>query len=220
MAKLSKSAFAKAAGVSRQAVYKAIEAGSLFVRPDGKLDDQNPVNQDFINKARREGNGKKHKDKAKTKASGSKTSGKNIISKANTGTQGESIVDFTQIDFDNIESLKGLKRSDVERLKIIQEVRLKELKIKQDRLELIPRIMVAKIFGKLYSIDVNQWRTLGPNLAPEIAAEAGLDDPDVILRIEKIIEGGVFDILGDVKRVFDDFLTEIKAEQLNESGDK
>ena len=97
-------------------------------------------------------------------------------------------------------------------------VRKQELDIKKQRMELIDKIFVRKVFSKLYNIDVNEWRTLGANLAPEIAAAAGIDEPAMILRIEKIIEAGVFDILGSVKIVFAKFLKEMKAEQLDDPG--
>lgn len=200
---VNKSKFSIVAGVSRAAITMAGQAGILVVRPDGKLDTDNPVNKDYI-----------IRNKNKNKKSKNKPS-----QAANPPSSEPEIKDLTlpseDMHFDELSTyLEALPQSSAEKLKTISQIRQLQVKTKKDRQELISRKLISKIFAKLYMVDVNEWRTLGAHLAPEIAAIAGIDDDETIIKVGEAIEKEVFIVLQHVKRIVNDFLKTIKAEEL------
>lgn len=200
---ITKSKFSKIAGVSRAAITRACHAGTLVVRPDGKLDTDNPVNKDYI--TRNKNKDRKSKDKSSQAAESSPSE--------------PEIENFTlpsgDMDFENLNSyLNTLDRSSTEKLKILEQIRQIQVKTKKERQELISRELISKVFAKLYMVDVNEWRTLGANLAPEIAAIAAIDDDETIIKVGEAIEKEVFIVLQHVKRIVNDFLKTIKATEL------
>ncbi len=200
---ITKSKFAKRAGVSRAAITKACQAGALVVRPDGKLDIDNPVNKDYI--IRNKNKAKKSKDKPSQNAESSPP-------KAETEN---AILPFRDVNFEDLSChLENLTQSSIIKLKDIAHVRQLQVRTKKERQELISRRLISKVFAKLYMIDVNEWRTLGANLAPEIAAVAAIDDNEIIIKVGEIIEKEVFIVLRHVKRIVNDFLKTIEAKEL------
>jgi hypothetical protein len=71
---------------------------------------------------------------------------------------------------------------------------------------LIERSTVQTVFGRLHTIDVNELRTLGAKLAPDVAGLLGVDDPEKLLQVEKRIDDEVLKSLAHIKRVLNDFL--------------
>lgn len=71
---------------------------------------------------------------------------------------------------------------------------------------LIDRNLVSVVFAKRYQIDTNQLRPLAAKVAPDLAAELGVEDPETVLKIEKRLDDEISRILTHVKRLMDDFL--------------
>ncbi len=202
MAIVAKAKFAKLSTVNKSSITRAIAAGSLVIRPDGNLDTDNPVNQDYIRRC----NDKKAQPEPTPKAS-----------PKNNTTQNNKTVSDLDISTDSlaIDVLKALSKSSIDKLKVIEQINQIRVKTKKDRLELVERKLVEKVFSKLYMVDVNMWRTLGANLSPEIASIAKIDDNEIILKVGEIIEKEVFVILQHVKRTMNDFLVEIEASEID-----
>ena len=203
MALVTQSKFAALAGVSRQAVSLAIKAGSLTKRPDGKLDTVNPVNGGYL------------QNRAAILAEKTSSTPAGPPPPESVDTPAVDPPPETQIslaDLDNIAGigdLAALSKFSVDRLKTIEQVKQLQTKVQKERGLLIERELVIKFMSQLYTIDVNEFRTLAPNVTPEIGAAAGIDDDAVLLKIEETINTAVFSILEHVKRLTDDFLTEV-----------
>lgn len=200
----TKTNFAKRAGISRQAVYKLLSEGKLVAGSTGKLDVMNETNRDYLS-TKKDGlipNSKKPKKQA-IKADTVKTKDK----KPTTETQSLSL------DYDP-EDLTTISQSSANKLKTIEGIRKIQIANDTARKDLISRDSARSVFSKLYQIDINQWRTLGPNLSPEIAAIVGTDDNEIMLKISDAIDKEVFTILKQVKRIFNDFLKEQKADEI------
>lgn len=198
-----RSKFAKHAGVSRAAITMACQAGTLVIRPDDKLDTDNPVNKDYIIRNKNKNKKSKNKPSQAAKSPPSEPEIENFT------------LPSEDMDFDELSRyLEALSQSSAEKLKTISQIRQLQVKTKKERQELISRKLISKIFAKLYMIDVNEWRTLGANLAPEIAAIAAIDDDETIIKVGEAIEKEVFIVLQHVKRLVNDFLKTIKAKEL------
>jgi len=218
MEAITKAEFAERAGVSRAMISKLIKNGQLVVRPDTKLDVKNPVNQDYL-RFRKD----KQEKEAQEKSSGKKTT---KGSRKKKGTQerkkdlGDVLDDLEGVNLEDLSDaissgkLGLLSRSSADRLKVIEQVRAIQLKTDKERNNLIERALVRRVLGQIYTIDVNEFRTLGLNLAPELAAAAGIDDSEIILKIGELIEKEVFKVLQHIKRLINDFLKEIEAETI------
>lgn len=82
---------------------------------------------------------------------------------------------------------------------------------------LIERVLVSTVFARLYQVDTNELRTIGAKVAPDVAAELGVEDPETILKIEKRIDDEVLKVLSHIKRLMDDFLVGVGGEPVVES---
>lgn len=190
--------FAKRAGISRQAVYQLIRDGKLVQTTKGKLDVNNPTNKEYLSNKK---HGIKKPETKAIKADKAKPEDK----KPSTN-QDDQPKDY------NPEDLNTISHTSANKLKTIEGIRKIQIANDTARLELVSRDSVKMILSKLYQIDVNQWRTLGPNLSPEIAAIVGTDDNETMLKISDAIDKEAFTILKQVKRILNDFLKDIKSD--------
>ncbi|MCP4748090.1 MAG: hypothetical protein GY874_18430 [Desulfobacteraceae bacterium] len=189
--------------VDRSAPYisKALKEGSIGIVGNGriaKVDLDHPLTIEFIETCKQNDQDKSIEEKVTPALQTNSTDVDNINLNA--------LTDGTDIE--------RLDKKSVERLKTIEQVLSIRQKRAADRGKLIERDTVARVFAELYTIDVNEFRTMGPSLAAPIASAAGVDDPEKILKIEQIIEEAVFKILKHVKRVTNNFLLSIDAEQI------
>ena len=198
----TKTNFAKRAGISRQAVYKLLNEGKLTVGSTGKLDVMNKTNLEYLS-SKKGGlipNSKKPKKQAIKEG------------KADRKTTNQP----TKDNNDGIVELQGdlntISHASANKLKTIESIRKIQIANDAARLELVSRESVKKVFSKLYQIDINQLRTLGPNLSPDIAALIGTDDNEIMLKISDLVDKEVFVILKQIKRLLNDFLKDIKSE--------
>lgn len=195
---MTKSEFSRYSGVARPSIYKAIDKNRLVTTKTGKLDVTNQINADFV---------LAHSGKTVTPPPEPKKPTKKV-SKRRPPIQNAETFDLNNLPRD----LETLSASSANKLKTIEQIRQYQVKTDEMRKELVKRDTVRAVFSKLYMIDVNQWRTLGPAVAPELAAIAGTDDEETILRMANEIEKEVFKILKQCKRLLNDYLVGVKSE--------
>jgi hypothetical protein len=104
--------------------------------------------------------------------------------------------------------------STANRLKAIEAVKQAQIKNAKDRGQLISRDLVRQVLAQIFTIDVNEWRTLSANLTPELASVFGIHDAEKLIEAEARIDQEVFAILQHSKRITNDFLKSIEAEGL------
>lgn len=196
--------FAKRAKVSRQAIYNLLRDGKLVANNSGKLDVNNKTNKDYLS------------SKNEGKSPGNKTNKNKSIKESKVKNEQEKETNKTtpkDLDY-SPDDLNTLSHTSVNKLKTIEQIRKIQVDTDEKRQVLIPRKEVQKLFSKLYMVDVNQWRTMGPSLSPEIASIIGTDDNEIMLEISNLIDKEVFIILKQIKRIINDFLKEQKAEEI------
>lgn len=196
---LTKAAYARCAGVSRAAIQQAVNEGRLVLGNTGKLDVKQPTNAEYLADKRKGQTAKQDPKPKKTKT----------CAKPAKQTP-EPTIDVSDLPQD----LETLSHASANKLKTIEQIRQYQVKTDEMRKKLVPRETVRSVFSKLHMVDVNQWRTLGPSVAPDIAALIGADDDETILEISNLIEVEVFKILGQCKRLLNDYLENVKSEPI------
>ena len=219
---LNGSQFAKLIGVSRQAISKLLSQDKLK-KSGTKFDTENPVNRAYIEYRKKvvPPSGKTFESKKKPAVKKGAALNKKKPNKNNKlNTQKKAFAPAgkkkdieAEIDLSLISEIGSLPRGDLERYKLISAIDTQNVKTSEIRKDLISRSLVERVFAKLYSIDSNQYKNLGMNLAPAIAAETGTDSPEITIKINELIDKELYAILSHKKRIVNDFLEEIGAEK-------
>jgi len=108
--------------------------------------------------------------------------------------------------------LSRLSGADIQKVARLETALKTRVEREAKRGLLIERRLVQTVFGRLYQIDSNEMKTLGAKIAPDLAGEFGVEDPEVLLRVEKRIDDEVLKVLAHIKRLLDDFLLGVGGE--------
>jgi len=171
-------------GISRQAVYALMRKGHLYAAGPGKIDDADPRNASWFAKRRKE-----------------------------TPAPVAAVEDIDELDGTealtrllNASNIQSMSYADVQKVQKIESALKTRVERQQKRGELIERTIVKTLFGKIYQVDVQELRTLGSKIAPEVAGLMGIDDPSMILMVEQRIDGEILKSLAHIKHIIDEFL--------------
>lgn len=205
---ISQAAFATKAGVSRQAITKAITVGTVRKRGNGKIDTTDSVNLEYVRKKQKERDKDQKKDNPER------------LTESVDKPDFHSLMDSGEYDHlfsgGQPEKIDNLTKANAEKLKIIEQIKQIQLKLAKERKELIPKELVQKVFGKIYAIDVNEFQTLPANIIADIASIVGIDDDEKITQLTEVIDKKVFRTLQHIKTTINKFLKEIDAEQITD----
>lgn len=208
----TRSNVAKRAGVSRAAVGEAVNAGNLRLVGEGrtaKIDLHDKLTQEYILSQNAQ---RKPKAQEIIRADAIKTAGSPLGKREALPPEGPLPLPDLQTASD--EQMRALSRNDIDRYILLEKLAAQQLKNRQDRLLLIERSTVRRAFGKLYQVDNTQLKTLPTRLSPEIASITKVDEPDIILKIEEIIEKEVFRTLTHIKSITNDLFKNIELEPI------
>jgi hypothetical protein len=187
--------FADMVGVQKQTIATQIKRGTIRkYKKTTKINLDDPIIKSYL--ATR-GRKVSYKSDAKVVAKSKKSDNNDKVFK-------EEVV---QDSSDN-----GIKKLYWEAERIKQAAIKLETDQKKARGNLIKRSLVQRVFAKLYTVDTNELLPLKDRLSPEIAALVGVDDPELILKINKRIEKEIYKSLKHIKRLMDDFLESIEVE--------
>lgn len=100
----------------------------------------------------------------------------------------------------------AVAKADIEKLYKYEAMQKIRAEREYKRGDLIDRKLVQTVFGRLYQLESNEVKTLGARVSAEICGLCGVEDAEAVLQVEKRIDDEVVKILGNVKRLFDDFL--------------
>jgi len=235
---LSQNKFAQLAGVSNAAIIRARKEGRIFKSARG-IDPTHPTNKHYLENARgRQGQKKEvkrkpagrkgHKPRGKSKAEKKRGNGKGKDNTPDYQPPGIIIDQLPDMPLDPenghtddpaIQEAIRITKTDADTWKRIEEIKKLQLARQEKRKELVPRVMVQRVFNRLYMIDVNQFRSLGDRVSPEIASLCGAAEQETILQINKIIEREIFKTLKHVQRLLDEFLKSINTNLEAEQGE-
>ena len=177
--------------VSRQAVNNAVVRGHIVRGQDKKIDTEHPINAAWL-RSRKTGN---HRPKPTG------------FGKPLAAPEPEPALDaetlLLRISEGNLREVPKLELDKMHKLETLLKVRVER---EAKRGELIDRSLVSSVFGKLYTVDSNELKTLGIKLSPDLSAIFEADDPEKILAAEKRIDDEIMKVLSHIKRIMDDAL--------------
>ena len=209
---VTRSDVAKRAGVQRQAVGEAVKAGNLRLVGEGrsaKIDLHDKLTQEYILSQNSQ---RKPKAQETIKAGEIKTAGSAVGKREALPPEQPKPLPDLQTASD--EQMRALTRHDIDRYLMLEKLQAQQLKNRTERSLLIERSTIARAFGKLYQVDNTQLKTLPTRLSPEIASITKVDAPDIILKIEEMIEKEIFRTLGHIKIITNDLFKEIELEPI------
>lgn len=230
MALLNLSEFARVAGVDKAYISRLAKKGRLLRMPSGELDTESPVNKAFIAKQRKKGK----KPKVNLVSAKEVAVAKKItipkdspLSRPVIQTPGQEPGEFKSGEIDKIlldsilsgetiiNALENLSKESTDRLKTIEQIKDLRIKTEASRNKLIPRELVSRIFSKLYAIDINEFKTLGPAISQDIVPLIGGVDEKQIMAIGGMVDNHLRKVLQHIKRIVDDFLKTLDLEIQN-----
>jgi hypothetical protein len=195
MPQINKSQFAKLAGVSRNAIGKAVTAGAVICI-NGKIDIDHPTNKAYLqidrNPKKKETSkiiktpekpypGKKGKVADKPEKEKAKKNGTKIRNTISLPPGHMSKTD-----------------ADIARLQVVTAK--EKVNLAQKMETLILRESVGKLFGGMHSVVLNYFFPLGDRLTPIIGGICGVSDPKDLLKIKTVIDKEVMRGLSEFKR--------------------
>jgi transcriptional regulator with XRE-family HTH domain len=236
---VTQSEFARMVGVSPQAISKAIKKTGRLRLVEGKIDMHSKLAKEYLNAEFKErGDSQRKKKKREEKERDIDDLSKILFP----DDLGDPVIDEEVISLPNAKRLKNglpiggkvtigdlfafmnespdklkfLDKSDLEKLKIMQQTISTYQRNQRERDEFIERKLIQVVFNRLYAIDVNQIRQLSKTLSPSICGRLGIKDPEKIVLVQEITENETFGILKEIQREINDFLTSIGGEIIKE----
>ena len=213
--------FAKLAGVSHAAVVKARKDGRVHRTVRG-YDPEHPTNKHYLNTCQGRKSGEIQP--AKSKAVSAREKARKRAPKPDKEYKPPGI-DLNQLPEMPLEIENGnsedqelkevagrITKVDADTWKRIEEIKKLQLARQEKRRELIPRVLIQRVFNRIYQIDTNQLRTLGDRVSPEIASLCGVNEQDTIIQIGRVIDSEINKTLKHIQRLIEEFLKGIHGE--------
>ena len=226
MAEHTQSGFARLAGVSRNAIIKAMAEGRLIKTNNKTIDDKNSLAVKYLRNQLQKSKGGEVKKKVQAKIREKKPQIKKVKNKVTiikpkiekkapkiltpSGYEGakktkaeirkdrESELKQKGIDAELEQQYYDKEEIDIEYKKANTE------KIKISNAEklklLVPMEFVAKKFGKLSAVIINYFFPMGGRLAPIVCGACKITDPKIIKKVEAILNNEITRALSEFKR--------------------
>lgn len=115
----------------------------------------------------------------------------------------------------NVKKEKSSKRL-LEEARISKQNRDLDLKYDRDSKVLLHRDSVAKVFSKLYSIQVSKLHGFSHTVTPELAVIFKSTDNKKMIQTTELIDRAMFTALEEIKKTMNDYLESVKGEEVEE----
>ena len=198
---LSPSSWAQAHGISAVSATAAVRAGKIAVDADGHVIPEHPATLAWVESARRT---PRHAGGVRKK----KYTAVNIP---------ESPVAARPVDTsggDTPRGIMGMDRSEVEKIKLVSQIKQIEQKTQIQRGDFVARDLTRRVLAQYYALDQSEFVPLASKMATEAASIFGSDDSAKIQRLREYGETECWKIIAHCKRLFNDFLDSVDAEPL------
>jgi hypothetical protein len=211
---VSKAHFSRMCGVSRTAISKAASTGIIGMHDD-KVNLHHRLTKEYLKDKSQPVEVVDGKPKQKKRTLPAKKPPPTEITAPEAKDGDPTLMVVRSLDDINETNLLYLEKKDLDKFKVYEQALETRLKREERRGLLIPRIRVRQVFAKLYTIDVNQIKTMEDRLVPEICGAFGMGDsgPEAV-AVRKMINDDTAKFLRQVKRLFDDFLKEVKTDKI------
>ena len=207
---VNKKHFADQCGVSKAAITKACQNGLIATDENGNVNLNRSITKAYL-KAKIEKKNCKLASKA-TKSRPKKKPGPKTTLEQQPPL---SFLELKSLNDLNETNMHLYDKADVDKFKSLESALINKVKREELQGALIRKTVVRQVFGKLYTIDTNQWKSLEDRLAPDICGifdfEEGCFEET---EVRKKITEEVVKTLRFVKRLMDDFLVKNKESAL------
>jgi hypothetical protein len=216
---MSQSEFVRYAGVSRQAISKALKTGLIpSTKIDGKLriDTSNHQVKKYLENKKIKSLSPKKAKKTKPRQSLKTENKENIETGQSLDEKQIPKYIKTLSDSGNLiyEHLVSLAKSDFDKLKIYEQIKQIRVKTQIQEGQVISRKLIKILFGKLYEIDRNEFLQIKSKIIPDIAGLFGCTDSEKMIAAEKIVDEELYKTLKHIKIEIDKFLLKMGEEKI------
>lgn len=217
MALISRQDLARMLKLHASQIYKNCTNGKLHMDENKMIDTEHPINATYIKirEVRMErAENANFKKRGPPPGSICLANEKKIAEAVGRGEDPGAISTGSSDEFTVPSDFADLGKHNVDILKTVEQIRGMQVKREKERNELVSRTLTQRVFHKLYIVDTNEFKTLGDKLAPDLAAIAGVDDSEITIQMSQRVEKEVYKILNHIKRIINDFLKKIDAEEI------
>lgn len=206
---MSKSSFAKMAGVSAPAISQAIRAGIIVTAKDEagneRIEADHPVNKAYINNARG------HRDKSERQRESANANHQGRVPEHKKApSRREKLVDMLVTKLD--EKFESENQGVILPSKIEMEIRRLIQQEEKDRIanevakkNLIPREVFSRRIDSMISVLNNHFLPYPRRMTPQICGALGISDPEQQLKVEEMLNK-------EMQRALEEFKREAKSE--------
>ena len=209
----SQTEFAKKLKVSRQAVNKAIKAGTIILHGTGRaayIDMECPKTQAYIKNA----SSNRHRGKG---AGSTRAPGKPRTKSTSTAPQNKA-QDPAPTSPEAEASVEAFNdKQNITNRKLMEQIEKLELENRETRKELFARKLAQAFMDQLYAIHNGQLKTHGLRASSDVAAIFGIEDDALIRKACDKIDKDMLDVLKQIKREMNTFLKKIGAKKIIDS---
>lgn len=212
---ISQAELARRLKLTRASILYAIRKEQLNTYGEGKdirIDFMGDETIDYINRINEKQ--KSGKIPNKKKPGQRKKKPKLVKTKPRKSNEQVNTIDEGKLRQDFQANPNSLSRSDVERLKVVEQTNALIIKNEKDRNQLIARQTVQRVISKHFTIEFNQLRSMPANITPELAALCKVDDTLTLLHMEKLLDEEIFSVLKSIKKLLHEFLEGIGTDGL------
>lgn len=214
----TKAAFSRLCGVSKQAIDKAVNAGSVILSGK-KVDLTHRITVEYLSNKNPEY--KNHlaentippPKKPPVKKTAEPTPP--IITAPKVSADAEPFMltsDITKID---TKDLIHYEKKDLEKLKIYEQTRKENLVVREKEGELVKRGLVKRVYAQQYSVLKEQLGTLEDKVTKPICALFGeTEDSEQSIKVRELINKETGKALNHFKRVMNDYLVAVGSEKI------
>lgn len=109
-------------------------------------------------------------------------------------------------------NLSLMSKPDLDRMKLVEEVRERQRKNGLAESQLIKRPVVRRFAGKLGEIDTNQWGTYTSRVIDDVMSIAGVSDNAIKIQITERLDDEVYTILQSTQTAQLEFIESMRSE--------
>lgn len=204
---LRPSVWAVAQGFTKQAVARAVRLGQVAIDADGNVIPEHAATLAWLANAR-EGN--RHRAMKRKNAPPAAVN-------LPPSPAPDARAPVRQVDAAGPSDARGIMsmdRSDVEKIKVVAQIKQIEQKTQIQRGDFIRRDMTTRVFAKIFAINQSEFVPLASKMAVEAASICGVDDEGKIRAIREFGETECWKIISHCKRLINDFFDEIESEPI------
>jgi hypothetical protein len=209
---INASELSRQAGVSREAIRKAIKANTINYSKGKLIDLEDELTILYIQKIKNRKSGKKSDIENARKPKKKKTK----VESAKSVPADSEVVETEETKIATVNENEYVEKHKLQCDKLKEDIEKIQIANAKARNDLIDKNFVVLIFNKIYSIDQNEFLQLKDVLTEKICNVAGINEPKLKLKIAELTNKELYKTQNHIKIEIDKFLDKLEAENENQ----